>query len=311
MLAGNLRYTFRSFRKNPGFTAIAVLSLALGIGANTAIFSLLDRVMLRSLPVRDPQQLVLFTANGPRRGSVNTNYDDTFTFSYPMYLDFRDRAPDLSGAIAWYPISASLSLNGTTERVAANLVSGNFFEVLGAGTAIGRPIIPDDTRSMGANAVAVLSYGFWQQRFGGDPGILNRQVSINGQPLTVVGVAARGLRGRRDGRSAGGVHSCHHETPTPAGARADGIAPQHVAERDGAIEAGRNALQRGSGAQRVLEADPARRAEPDDQQHGAIPPTLLESPYHSIGRVKWHIDACGCYFASRWRCSWAWLVLYC
>jgi predicted permease len=195
MLAGNLRYTFRSLRKNPGFTAIAVLSLALGIGANTAIFTLLDRVILRSLPVRDPQQLVLFTANGPRRGSVNTNYDDTFTFSYPMYLDFRDRAPDLSGALAWYPISASLSLNGTTERVSANLVSGNFFEVLGAGTTIGRPIIPDDTRSMGANAVAVLSYGFWQQRFGGDPGILNRQVSIDGQALTVVGVAARGFDG--------------------------------------------------------------------------------------------------------------------
>ena len=195
MLAGNLRYTFRSFRKNPGFTAIAVISLALGIGANTAIFSLLDRVMLRSLPVRDAAQLVLLTANGPRRGSINTAYDDTFTFSYPMYLDFRDRAPDLSGVIAWYPISASLSLNGTTERVAANLVSGNFFEVLGAGTAIGRPIMPDDARALGSNAVAVLSYGYWQQRFGGDADILNRRVSINGQPLLVVGVAARDFYG--------------------------------------------------------------------------------------------------------------------
>jgi predicted permease len=201
MPAGNLRYTFRSFRKNPGFTSIAVLSLALGIGANTAIFSLLDRVMLRSLPVRDSQRLVLFTANAPRRGNVNTDYDDTFTFSYPMYLDFRDRAPDLSGVITWVPIAASLSLNGTTERVAANLVSGNFFEVLGAGTAIGRPIVPDDARSMGANAVVVLSYGFWQQRFGGDPGILNRQVSINGHPLTVVGVAARGFDGVAEGES--------------------------------------------------------------------------------------------------------------
>ncbi len=195
MFAGNLRYTFRSFRRNPGFTAIAVLSLALGIGANTAIFSLLDRVMLRTLPVRDPQQLVLFKANGPRRGNVNTSYDDTFTFSYPMYRDFRDRAPDLNGAIAWYPIWASLSLSGNTERVMANLVSGNFFEVLGAGMALGRPIIPDDTRTEGSNAVAVLSYGFWQQRFGGDPGILNRKVSINGQPLTVVGVAAQGFYG--------------------------------------------------------------------------------------------------------------------
>src|SRR6202050_1006024 len=141
MLASNLRYTLRSFRKNPRFTAIAVLSLALGIGANTAIFSLLDRVLLRSLPVRNPDELGLFTANGPRRGSVNTQYDDTFTFSYPMYLDFRDRAPDFAGAIAWFPIAASLSMGGQTERVSANLVSGNFFEVLGVGTAIGRPIV--------------------------------------------------------------------------------------------------------------------------------------------------------------------------
>ena len=126
MLANNLRYTFRSFRRNPGFAAIAVFSLALGIGANTAIFSLLDQVLLRSLPVRHPEQLVLFTANGPRRGNVNTEYDDTFTFSYPMYLDFRDRAPDLTGALAWFPISASLSMSGHTERVSANLGSGVF-----------------------------------------------------------------------------------------------------------------------------------------------------------------------------------------
>jgi len=195
MLAINLRYTLRSLRKNPGFASIAVLSLALGIGANTAIFTLLDRVLLRSLPVRNPAQLVLFTANGPRRGGVDTQYDDTFTFSYPMYIDFRDRAPDLSGAIAWYPMAASLSMSSQTERVAANLVSGNFFEVLGAGMAIGRPIVSDDARTVGANAVAVLSYGFWQERFAGDSGILDRQVIINGQPLAVVGVAARGFYG--------------------------------------------------------------------------------------------------------------------
>jgi predicted permease len=195
MLANNLRYTLRSFRKNPGFAAIAVLSLALGIGANTAIFSLLDRVLLRSLPVLHPEQLVLFTANGPRRGSVNTAYDDTYTFSYPMYLDFRDRAPELTGAIAWFPIDASLSMSGQTERVSANLVSGNFFKVLGAGMAIGRPIVPEDTLTVGANAVAVLSYGFWQQKFAGDPGILNRELVLDGRSLTVVGVAARGFDG--------------------------------------------------------------------------------------------------------------------
>ena len=195
MLVHHLRYTLRSFRKNPGFAVIAVLSLALGIGANTAIFSLLDRVLLRSLPVRNPEQLVLLTANGPRRGSVNTQYDDTYTFSYPMYRDFRDPAPGLNGVIAWFPIAASFSLKGTTERVNANLVSGNFFEVLGVGTALGRPITPDDARASGSTPVAVLSYSFWQQRFGGNADVLNQQIDLNGQPLTVVGVAARGFNG--------------------------------------------------------------------------------------------------------------------
>jgi predicted permease len=195
MLTHHLRYTFRSLRKNPGFTAIAVLSLALGIGANTAIFSLLDRVLLRTLPVRHPEQLVLFTANGPRRGSVNTQYDDTYTFSYPMYCDFRDRGPGMNGVIAWFPIAASFSLQGTTERVNANLVSGNFFEVLGVGTALGRPIVPEDASTAAPTPVAVLSYSFWQQRFGGDAGILNRQIDLNGHPVTVVGVAARGFNG--------------------------------------------------------------------------------------------------------------------
>ena len=241
MLAGDLRYTFRSFRKNSGFTAIAVLSLALGIGANTAVFSLLDQVILRSLPVRDPGQLVLFTANGPRRGSVNTNYDDTFTFSYPMYLDFRDRAPDLSGAIAWFPIAASLSMSGQTERVSANLVSGNFFEVLGTGMSIGRPIVPDDTRAIGTNPIVVLSHGFWRQRFGGDPGILNRRVLINGQPLTVVGVTAPGFEGVAMGEAPAVFVPLTMKPQLRSGTRRYGFAPQYVAKRDGTAQARRDA----------------------------------------------------------------------
>ena len=203
MWSADVRYTFRAFRKSPAFVSIAVLSLALGIGANTAIFSLLDRVLLRSLPVKHPRQLVLFTANGPRRGSVNTNYGDTFTFSYPMYLDFRDRAPELDGVLAWFTIDASLSTGGQTDRVPAVLVSGNFFSTLGVGTAVGRPIVPDDARTKGANPVAVLSYGFWQQRFGSDPAVLNRQVSVNGKSFTVVGVSEKGFNGVAIGEGPG------------------------------------------------------------------------------------------------------------
>jgi len=188
-------YALRGFRKNPGFTAIAVLSLALGIGANTAIFSLTDRVLLRVLPVRKPASLVLLTANGPRRGNVDTSYDDTYTFSYPMYRDFRDRAPALDGVVAWFPLDAAFAVRGQTERVQANLVSGNYFEMLGVKTAIGRPITPDDDRVPGASRVVVLSHGFWVQRFGADPGVLNQTVSIDGHPMTVIGVTQRGFQG--------------------------------------------------------------------------------------------------------------------
>jgi len=201
MLASNLRYTFRSFRKHPAFTSIAIASLALGMGANTAIFTLLDRILLRSLPVDHPEQLALLTANGPRRGSVDTAYDDTYTFSYPMYLDFRDRAPDLAGVLCWFPLDASLTMGGATERVAVNVVSGNFFQVLGSGAAIGRPLVPDDTSTVGSGTVAVLSYSLWQQKFGGDPKVLSREVTVNGHSLTVVGVAARGFTGVAVGES--------------------------------------------------------------------------------------------------------------
>ena len=194
-LTKDLLYALRGFRKNPGFTTIAVLSLALGIGANTAIFSLMDRVILRLLPVRNPAELVLLTANGPRRGHVDTAYDDTYTFSYPMYRDFRDRTPVFDGVLAWYPLAASFSLRGQTERVQANLVTGDYFAVLGVKTALGRPITPDDDRVAGGSPIIVLSHAFWVQRFGADPGVLNRTVSIDGHPMTVIGVAARGFQG--------------------------------------------------------------------------------------------------------------------
>jgi predicted permease len=194
-MLSDFRYALRGFRKNPTFTAIAVLSLALGIGANTAIFSLMDRVMLRSLPVRNAGELVLLTANGPRRGMVETNYDDTYTFSYPMYRDFRDRGPAFAGVLAWYPARASLSLRGRTELVVTNLVTGNYFGVLGVGTVLGRPIAPEDARVPGASPVAVLSHSFWVQRFAGDPAVLNQTMMLNGQPMTLVGVAAPSFHG--------------------------------------------------------------------------------------------------------------------
>src|SRR5580693_4074346 len=123
----DVRYALRGLRKSPLFTTVALASLTVGIGANTAVFSLLDQALLRSLPVKHPERLVLFRAPGPRHGSINTSYDDSVTFSYPMYREVRDGNQVFDGVIARFPVSFSLSWRDRSERVTGDLVSGNFF----------------------------------------------------------------------------------------------------------------------------------------------------------------------------------------
>ncbi len=194
-LWADLRYSFRSFRKAPVFTAIAVLSLALGIGANTAIFTLLDQVLLRLLPVKDPQQLVLFTMRGRHYGS---NWGGNM-ISYPMYRDFQDHNRTdngvFSGMFARRAFTTSLMFEGRTERVSAELVSGSYFPVLGVGAFIGRTFTPDDDRAPGANPEIVLTYDYWQSRFAGDRTIVGKTVAMNGRNMTVIGVAQSGFSG--------------------------------------------------------------------------------------------------------------------
>ena len=197
----DLRYALRGFRKSPLFTLVALASLALGIGANTAIFSLMDQALLRSLPVKHPEQLVLFSAAGPRRGMVNTSYGDIYTFSYPMYRDFRDGSQVFSGVLARYPDSFSMSWHEQTERIRGDLVSGNYFALLGVSAAIGRTITADDDRVAGAHPVVVLSYGFWKRRFGADPAILNQTIMLNAHSMTIVGIAQAGFQGVGVGES--------------------------------------------------------------------------------------------------------------
>src|SRR5438132_849417 len=138
----DLKYTFRMLARTPGFTAVAVLTLALGIGANTAIFTLLDQVLLRLLPVKDPEQLVLLTSVGAHYGS-NTGAN---AFSYPMYKDFRDRNQVFSGLLGRFGLPLSLGYKGRTERTEGELVSGNYFEALGVKAAIGRIFTSEDDR---------------------------------------------------------------------------------------------------------------------------------------------------------------------
>jgi predicted permease len=195
----DLRYGFRALRKNPGFTAVAVLSLALGIGANTAIFSLLDQVALRSLPVRDPESLVVLHTNYNAPGSSTTDGNES-VFSYPMYRDLRDRDPAFSGVVARMSAGVTLALHGNAEQGTAEMVSGNFFRELGVGAAIGRVLTPEDDGAPGANPVAVLSHGYWSSHWAASPAILNQIVVLNGHPIVVVGVAEERFHGLRSGQ---------------------------------------------------------------------------------------------------------------
>jgi predicted permease len=190
-LLTDIRFAVRSFVKAPVFTAVAVASLALGIGANTAIFTLMDQVLLRALPVEDPEQLVLVFSRGSHYGS---NWGMN-SMSYPMYRDFRDQNQVFGGLIGRFATSTSLSHSGHTERVATELVSGNYFDVLGVRPAIGRLITPDDDKAAGAGTVAVLSHDYWHSRFSGKPDIVGQTVRVNNHPMTVIGVARPGFHG--------------------------------------------------------------------------------------------------------------------
>jgi putative ABC transport system permease protein len=198
----DLRYGARMLLKNPGFTVIAVLTLALGIGANTAIFSLTDQILLRRLPVERPEELVVLRSPGPKGGYVWSDGDDAASFSHPMYKDLRDRGANVfSGLLARFAIPLSVAGAGQTERADGELVSGNYFEILGVRPALGRVFSQEDDRAPGAHQVVVLSHAYWTRRFGADPAILNKSLTVNGNPMTVIGVSREGFRGVQVGQT--------------------------------------------------------------------------------------------------------------
>ena len=190
-LGQDLRYAARTFKKSPVFVAVAVLSLALGIGANTAIFTLVDQLLLRLLPVKDPQQLVLLWGRGRHYGSNNGRYK----ISYPMYEDFRDHNQVFSGMFCRYRTSLSVSSEGKTERVDGELVSGTYFPVLGVGAALGRVFTPEDDKIPGGHPIAVISHRYWLSRFAGSRDVIGKKLLVDGYPLTIVGVSQAGFDG--------------------------------------------------------------------------------------------------------------------
>jgi putative ABC transport system permease protein len=192
----DLRFGLRMLLKNRGFTIIAVLTLALGIGANTGIFSVLEQVLLQRLPVPHAEELVLLYSPGPTQGHVSSDeVDGSESFSYPMYVDLRDQSSVFAGLAAKADFPISLATRGQTVRAEAELVSGNYFEVLGVRPAIGRTIQPADSAMEGSNPVVVLGYDFWQKRFGGDLRILNQSMLINDRAMTVIGAVQSGFNG--------------------------------------------------------------------------------------------------------------------
>ena len=193
----NLRLALRTLFKSPFITVVAIVSLALGIGANSAIFSLFDQMLLRPLPVPQPEQLVNFKSPGPKPGSQSCGQAGPCDeiFSYPMFRDLERVQDSFTGIAAHRNFGGSVGYQGTSLAADGLLVSGSYFPVLGLTPAIGRLLTPDDDKTVGAHFVTVISYDYWRERFALNPAILNETVIVNGQGLTVVGVTPRGFNG--------------------------------------------------------------------------------------------------------------------
>src|SRR5579885_2002555 len=188
----DLRFSVRSFRRTPAFTITSVLSLMLGIGATSAIYSLVDQVLLHALPARQPERLVLIDWKGDQ---VASGFGSWNLMSYPICRDLDQQKQFFEGVFCRALTTINLSTGGDSRAATAEIVSGNYFSVLGVGPALGQVLTNDDYRRPNANPVAVLSYDFWKTQVGGAPDVVGRKILVNRYPLTIIGVAASTFRG--------------------------------------------------------------------------------------------------------------------
>ena len=194
----DLKLAVRGLFRSPLFSIVAILSLALGIGANTAIFTLIDQILLRKLPVKNPGELVMLYQSGPHSGS---NMGSRM-HSYPIYQEYQKRAEPLGEVIARRLADASVGIDNQTERVDIEMVSGNFFSMLGVPPAAGRVFnSKEDDQIYQGHPVVVISYEYWTRRFANDPGAIGKKILVNNYPMTIVGVSARGFAGIDPARS--------------------------------------------------------------------------------------------------------------
>src|SRR5262245_40588768 len=191
----SLRFALRTLFKTPFVTIVAIVSLAFGIGANAAIFSLFDQLLLEPLPVPGAERLVNLRVPGPKPGSTSCNQagDCDTVFSYPMFRDLERVQTVFTGMAAHVTSGANIAARGETHNADAMLGSGNYFPGLGLAPTLGRLLGPQDDRTPGESHVVVLSHAYWQSRFGSDPGVIDQTVVVNGLTMTIVGVAPRGF----------------------------------------------------------------------------------------------------------------------
>ena len=197
----NIRFAIRQLRKYPGFTAVAVLTLAVGIGANAAIFSLFHQVLLKHLPVTEPDRLVLLKFAGSDTGHTDSwGGGDNIQFSYPMYRDLRDQNSVFDGMLAVFPAQVGVQWQNASSLARSEMVSGNYFSVLGVSPELGRLFIPQDSATGGASQLVVLNYRYWAEHFASDASVVNQSILINGNPYTIIGVAQPGFNSVISGR---------------------------------------------------------------------------------------------------------------
>ena len=202
-IVNDLKFAARQLRRSPGFALTAILTLALGIGANTAIFSLLDQALLRALPVHDPASLVVFRDSSDTwSGSITmSGGDQADYFSWPQYTTIRDQAKDFENVLATVSTQVGLTRNNQSQFVQSELVSGNYFQTLGVPAALGRTFVASDDTTLGGNPVVVVSYPYWQFKLGADPAAIGSNVTINGKPFQIIGVSAPGFKSAIWGQS--------------------------------------------------------------------------------------------------------------
>ena len=265
----NLKLALRRLVKTPFVSIVAIISLALGIGANAAIFSLFEQTLLRALPVPRPTELVSLSAPGPKPGSNSCGQaggcEDVF--SYPMFRDLERVQTVFTGIAAHVPFGVALAYHGQTRSSEGMLVSGSYFPVLGLQPALGRLLGPDDDRNIGGHFVTVLSYGYWATRLGANPAVLNDTIVINGQSLTIVGVAPRGIQ-RNDARNGS------ERVRADLDARVDGPGMERIRQPQVVLGVPVRTAEAGhvdrSGArdhERVLPGDRERRGSPAAEGH--------------------------------------------